>query len=47
MGLLMALWLTVSAVTSLVLIPAMIYVFQPAFVFGDGKAQAAAKLAAA
>ncbi len=47
MGLLMALWLSVSAVTSLVLIPAMIYVFRPAFVFGDGKSHAAAKLAAA
>ncbi len=36
MGLLMALWLTVSAITSLLLIPAMIYVFRPRFVFGDG-----------
>ena len=47
MGLLMALWLTVSAITSLLLIPAMIYVFRPAFVFGDGKAHAAAEPATA
>lgn len=47
MGLLMALWLTVSAITSLLLIPAMIYVFRPAFVFGDGKAHAAGKPVAA
>ena len=46
MGLLMALWLTVSAITSLLLIPAMIYVFRPAFVFGDGTAHAAPKEAA-
>lgn len=43
MGLLMALWLTVSAITSLLLIPAMIYVFRPAFVFGEGKPQHAAE----
>jgi hypothetical protein len=43
MGLLMALWLSVSAITSLLLIPAMIYVFRPAFVFGDGKSHAVAK----
>ena len=47
MGLLMALWLTVSAITSLLLIPAMIYVFRPTFVFGDGKPHAAAKAVAA
>ena len=47
MGLLMALWLTVSAITSLLLIPAMIYVFRPAFVFGDGKPHGAAKPAVA
>lgn len=35
MGLLIALWLTVSAISSLLLIPAMIYVFRPRFVFGD------------
>jgi predicted RND superfamily exporter protein len=40
MGLLMALWLSVSALTSLLLIPAMIYVFRPAFVFGDGTGRA-------
>ncbi|WP_448510749.1 efflux RND transporter permease subunit [Immundisolibacter sp.] len=43
MGLLMALWLSVSAITSLLLIPAMIYVFRPVFVFGDGNAHAIAK----
>lgn len=43
MGLLMALWLTVSAITSLLLIPAMIYVFRPAFVFGNGMPHAPAK----
>ena len=47
MGLLMALWLTVSAITSLLLIPAMIYVFRPAFVFGEGKPQQAAQTAPA
>jgi predicted RND superfamily exporter protein len=47
MGLLMALWLTVSAITSLLLIPAMIYVFRPAFVFGDKRAHAGAKPVAA
>jgi hypothetical protein len=47
MGLLMALWLTVSAITSLLLIPAMIYVFRPAFVFGEGKPQQAALTAPA
>jgi predicted RND superfamily exporter protein len=47
MGLLMALWLTVSAITSLLLIPAMIYVFRPAFVFGDNRAHAGAKPVAA
>ncbi len=47
MGLLMALWLTVSAITSLLLIPAMIYVFRPAFVFGDGTHHAAAQPATA
>lgn len=47
MGLLMALWLTVSAITSLLLIPAMIYVFRPVFVFGNGTSHAAAKPAAA
>jgi predicted RND superfamily exporter protein len=47
MGLLMALWLTVSAITSLLLIPAMIYVFRPAFVFGEGKPQQAAQAAPA
>lgn len=47
MGLLMALWLTVSAISSLLLIPAMIYVFRPAFVFGEGKPQQAAQAAPA
>lgn len=47
MGLLMALWLTVSAITSLLLIPAMIYVFRPTFVFGDGTQHAAAQPATA
>jgi hypothetical protein len=34
-------------VTSLLLIPAMIYVFRPAFVFGNGASHAAVKPAAA
>ena len=33
MGLLIALWLSVSAISSLLLIPAMVYVFKPDFVF--------------
>lgn len=33
MGLLIALWLSVSAVSSLLLIPSMVYVFRPGFVF--------------
>jgi len=33
MGLLIALWLSVSAVSSLLLIPSMVYIFKPNFVF--------------
>jgi predicted RND superfamily exporter protein len=33
MGLLIALWLTVSAISSLLLVPAMIWVFKPRFIF--------------
>ena len=35
MGLLVALWLTVSAFTALFVMPAMAYIFKPAFIYGD------------
>ena len=35
MGVLIALWLSISAVSALLLMPAMVYVFRPAFVVGD------------
>lgn len=35
MGLLISLWLFVSAVSALFVMPAMAYVFRPAFIFGD------------
>lgn len=37
MGLLIALWLSVSAISSLLLIPAMIYVIKPKFIFGNAR----------
>ncbi len=37
MGLLIALWMTVSALSSLFVIPAMIYIFKPSFVLGEYK----------
>ena len=36
MGVLIALWLFISAVSALVLMPALVYVFRPAFVVGSG-----------
>jgi hypothetical protein len=38
MGLLIALWMTVSAISALLVIPSMIYVFQPRFLVGKGRA---------
>jgi hypothetical protein len=35
MGLLIALWMTVSAISALLVIPSMIYVFRPRFVVGN------------
>ncbi|MBH3426424.1 efflux RND transporter permease subunit [Pseudomonas alkylphenolica] len=35
MGLLMAIWLTVSAFSALFVMPALIYVFRPRFIFGE------------
>lgn len=35
MGVLIAIWLTISAVSSLILMPALVYVFKPAFVLGS------------
>jgi len=35
MGLLMAIWLTVSAFSALFVMPSLIYVFRPKFIFGD------------
>lgn len=34
MGLLVALWLTVSAFTALFVMPALVYIFKPAFIYG-------------
>ena len=42
MGSLIAVWLTVSAISSLLLIPSMVYVLRPAFVFGEKPAGRAA-----
>lgn len=36
MGVLIAIWLTISAVASLLLMPALVYVFKPRFVVGAG-----------
>jgi len=35
MGLLMAIWLTVSAMSALFVMPSLIYVFRPRFIFGE------------
>lgn len=40
MGMLVALWLTVSAFTALFVMPALVYIFKPAFIYGDIKAKA-------
>jgi predicted RND superfamily exporter protein len=38
MGLLMALWLTVSAASALILMPALVYLVRPRFVVGNRQA---------
>lgn len=43
MGLLMAIWLSVSAFSSLFVMPALLYVFRPRFIFGDGQPAPAAE----
>ncbi|MNY55323.1 hypothetical protein D3C86_1912900 [compost metagenome] len=35
MGLLMAIWLSVSAFSALFVMPALLYVFRPRFIFGE------------
>lgn len=42
MGLLMAIWLSVSAMSALFVMPALIYVFRPRFIFGDSPRPATA-----
>ena len=37
MGLLVALWLTVSAFTALFVMPALVYIFKPAFIYDGAK----------
>jgi predicted RND superfamily exporter protein len=37
MGLLIGLWLTVSALSALFLMPALAYIFKPRFIFNDKK----------
>ncbi|MCY1272676.1 efflux transporter, putative, hydrophobe/amphiphile efflux-3 family [compost metagenome] len=41
MGLLMAIWLSVSAISALFVMPSLIYVFRPRFIFGERSAQPA------
>lgn len=41
MGLLMAIWLSASAFSALFVMPSLIYVFKPKFIFGDYKKQVA------
>ena len=41
MGLLMCIWLTVSAFSALFVTPAVIYVFKPKFIFGNYKEESA------
>jgi predicted RND superfamily exporter protein len=40
MGMLVALWLTVSAFTALFVMPALVYIFKPAFIYGDASSSA-------
>jgi len=47
MGLLMAIWLAVSAMSALFVMPSLIYVFRPRFIFGTRPADAKAALAQA
>ncbi|MGH8806795.1 MAG: efflux RND transporter permease subunit, partial [Noviherbaspirillum sp.] len=42
MGLLMAIWLFISSVCALFLMPAMVYIFRPEFIVGKRREQAAA-----
>jgi hypothetical protein len=37
MGLLMAIWLSASAFSALFVMPSLIYVFRPRFIFGEHK----------
>ncbi len=39
MAALIAIWLTISAIAALILMPALVYVFKPAFVVGNSKTQ--------
>ncbi|MNM93947.1 preprotein translocase subunit SecD [compost metagenome] len=41
MGLLMAIWLSVSAISALFVMPSLIYVFRPRFIFGERAAEPA------
>jgi predicted RND superfamily exporter protein len=45
MGLLMAIWLGISAFSALFIMPAMIYVFRPEFIVGKTRSEAAARTA--
>lgn len=47
MGLLMAIWLSVSAMSALCVMPSLIYVFRPKFIFGEPQGKAGAQLAEA
>jgi predicted RND superfamily exporter protein len=47
MGLLIALWMTISATAALLVIPSMIFLMKPAFVFGDKSELKKAELAKA
>ncbi|MNT98289.1 hypothetical protein D3C72_2408380 [compost metagenome] len=44
MGLLMAIWLSVSAFSALFVMPALLYVFRPRFIFGDRREVPAASV---
>lgn len=44
MGLLMAIWLGISAMSALFVMPSVIYVFRPAFIFGRGQAPVLSEL---
>jgi predicted RND superfamily exporter protein len=44
MGVLMALWLFISAVSSLLLMPALVVLFKPRFIFDQAKADVVGKV---